>query len=113
MIVPLLLLGAGVALFRTRRCWAPGTGPFDLMPEGVSEPTKVVNDVFAASQTAYRITSYRRGTEQAFHVAVQSSGSAHDWVSFFVDETTTARLIYRANASTPTGMAALRKDFAL
>jgi hypothetical protein len=111
MIPVVLLVFAGIALYRTRQCWAPGTGPFDQLPEGTTPAPVNVSDVYAASKTKYRVTTFARGAEQHYHVAVRASNS--DWIGFLVDDKAGTRMLYRANAATVGNVAALRKDFAL
>lgn len=102
----------GVALLKTKKCWAPGHGPFDESPSDVLDRAPQVNDVTAASKRRYKVTSYQRGARQGYHVA-QRTDTGRDWVSFIVDDGTAARVLWRANAASPSGLDAMKKDFAL
>jgi hypothetical protein len=109
----LALLGGGLAYFVATKSggWAPGDGPFDLMPEGVGSKPLETNTTYALSKRQYKITSYQRGTDQKFHVAVATTGG--DWVSFLVDDKTGSRVLYRAHGSDQKALDALRGDFSL
>jgi hypothetical protein len=109
----LILLAGLVALaYVTKtRGWAPGDGPFDLLPEGVTDQPIEKNKTFAASGKQYEITSYKRGADQIYHVAVRTTGT--DWIAFIVDNAKATRVLYRAHGGNAKALDDLRKDFAL
>lgn len=109
----LALLGGGLAYFVATKSggWAAGDGPFDLLPEGIGSKPLETTTQFAKSGRQYKITHYQRGTGQKFHVAVATTGG--DWVSFLVDDTTGARVLYRAHGADQKALDTLRGDFAL
>lgn len=109
-----LILFAGLvalAVMTKEKGWAAGDGPFDLMPEGSSEKPFEKSKTFAASGRQYEISSFKRGVEQIYHVAVRVGG--RDWISFIVDNNTGGRVLYRAHGANAAALADLRKDFAL
>ena len=106
-----LLVGVGAYAFAKSNGWAPGDGPFDLLPEGIGAKPLETNTVHAASGRQYKITSYQRGAAQKFHVAVATTGG--NWVSFIVDDKTGQRVLYRAHGSDQAALDALRGDFSL
>jgi hypothetical protein len=108
----LVALGVlGYVLFKDK-AWPAGQGPFDEKPDGLEALPSESNVVFAASGNKYRVTSFKRGAAQTYHVAVRVDAS-HDWISFLVDQKTGQRAPFGANAATPAGLDTLRKDFAL
>jgi hypothetical protein len=112
MILPVLALAAFAFYFFGKKNWPSGDGPFDRFPDGTSKLPTESNIVYAASGNRYRVTSYKRGDAQTFHVAARADAS-HDWLSFLVDLKTGQRADFGANAATPAGLSVMRKDFAL
>jgi hypothetical protein len=114
MIFPMLAIAAAVGLYLLgKKHWPSGEGPFDRLPDGVAQAQPLESNlVYAASGNRYRVTSYKRGETQTYHVAARADAS-HDWISFLVDLKTGQRADYGANAATPAGLDVMRKDFAL
>jgi hypothetical protein len=110
--LPVIALAALAYYFLGTKRWPAGDGPYDRFPDGASKLPLESNVVYAASGNRYRVTSYKRGEAQTYHVAARADAS-HDWLSFLVDLKTGQRADFGANAATPAGLAAMRKDFAL
>jgi len=110
--LPVIALAALAYYFLGKKSWAAGDGPFDIFPDGTSKLPIESNVAYAASGNRYRVTSYKRGEAQTYHVAVRADAS-HDWLSFLVDLKTGQRADYGANAATPASLSVMRKDFAL
>lgn len=100
---------AALALVAKGGRWAPGDGPFDLLPEGIGAKPLERNTVTSASGRQYELTSYQRGADQKFHVAV----AGDDWVAFTVNDSDGKRAFWRAHASDAAALERIRKDFAL
>lgn len=109
----LMLFGALVALavMTRNKGWSEGEGPFDLKPADSDSDPFEVNKVYAASGRQYEVSSFRRGVEQTYHVAVRVGG--RDWIAFLQDDSTGSRVLFRAHGADAAVLDALRKDFAL
>jgi hypothetical protein len=105
----LFAAGAAILLAGTRRCWAPGDGPFDVMPPGVASPKLSVYDSKSKDGArSYKVHAFARGS-QFYAVCVRADNK--DWLGYLHEPSTNARMLFRANAGSPTALEQIRKDF--